>query len=423
MLQKMNEINERKSDSLVWRALNYLRNRKEKVENGGINTIPSPFIRFSSDFIGIEQGKYYLVTGQTKAGKSQITAFIFLYNVLMYAYKHPDKIRVKIFYFPLEETPQEILYRFMSWYLYVKSSFKIEVSPEDLKSSKPDTSISEDILNLLESEDYLKIFEFFESHVTFSSTRNPTGMYNEVKAFMEDNGTIHYKKALIKDPLGNQKEVDSFDWYEPNDPDLYVLTIKDHISLATPEKIYGTNQVMTLKQTIDKDSEYNVLLRNRYNVIPVVVQQQNVESESNDSIKLGRIRPTIGNLSDSKYTSKDANVILGIFSPFRFELSEYLGYNIKILRDNFRLLEVIINRGGSPGGTIGLYFNGKCNYFKELPPPNNSKMQDVYSYFTRKLKGESNSSMTFFTYNINNKSKKLHRWKIFSKFVALFKSK
>lgn len=407
--------------SLRKRVIDFIKKRKEKIESGGINTILPPFERFSNDFIGVEQGKYYLVTGQPKSGKSQITTFIFLYNTLMYAYKHPEQIRLKVFYYPLEETPEEIMLRFMSYYLYVESSFSVEVSPEDLKSSKRNKPIDQSIIDLLESKGITDILDYFESHVTFSSSRNPTGIYNEVKSFMQSNGTVHYKTSKIKDEFGMTKEVNSFDYYEPNDPDLYTIVIVDHISLITPEKIANSNQVMTLKQAIDKVSEYCVILRNRYNVTPVIVQQQSVESESNDSIKLGRIRPSIGNLSDSKYTSKDANVILGIFSPFRFEKTEYLKYNIEILKDNFRLLEVIINRGGSPGGTIGLYFNGKCNYFRELPPPNSNEMQNIYSYFVKKHNGETNSAISFFSYEVNKLNKRLHNWKIFHKFAVLFK--
>ena len=49
--------------SLINRVLNGLEERRRKVINGGINSIPSPFIRFSEDFLGVEQGKYYVVTG------------------------------------------------------------------------------------------------------------------------------------------------------------------------------------------------------------------------------------------------------------------------------------------------------------------------------------------------------------------------
>lgn len=174
---------------------------------------------------------------------------------------------------------------------------------------------------------------------------------------------------------------------------------------------------MTIKQAIDKTSEYCMILRNRYHVTPVIVQQQSVESESNDSIKLGRVRPTIGNLSDSKYTGKDANVILGIFSPFRFELPEYSGYNVSILKDNFRLLEVIINRGGSPGGTIGLFFDGRCNFFKELPLPNTSEMETIYKWLKQSRDGK-----VMLIKSSKVIKKKLHKSNIFATLKNKFKN-
>lgn len=86
--------------SLINRVLNGLEERRKKVINGGINSIPSPFIRFSEDFLGVEQGKYYVVTGSTKSAKTQIASYLFIYNTLLYAYYNPDKLRVKIFYYP-----------------------------------------------------------------------------------------------------------------------------------------------------------------------------------------------------------------------------------------------------------------------------------------------------------------------------------
>ena len=48
------------------RVLNYLEERRERVLNGQVNSIPSPFPRFTDDFIGIEQSTYYTVTSFTK---------------------------------------------------------------------------------------------------------------------------------------------------------------------------------------------------------------------------------------------------------------------------------------------------------------------------------------------------------------------
>lgn len=51
---------------LVDRVLKSLEERRQNILNGNINCIPSPFKRFSEDFPGIEQGKYYLVSASTK---------------------------------------------------------------------------------------------------------------------------------------------------------------------------------------------------------------------------------------------------------------------------------------------------------------------------------------------------------------------
>ena len=52
--------------SLKDRVLSNLEERRQKVIDGGINSIPTPFVRFSEDFIGVEQGKFYCVTAPTK---------------------------------------------------------------------------------------------------------------------------------------------------------------------------------------------------------------------------------------------------------------------------------------------------------------------------------------------------------------------
>ena len=115
------------------------------------------------------------------------------------------------------------------------------------------------------------------------------------------------------------------------------------------------------------------------------------------------------------------NVALGIFSPFKYELKEYFGYDISKLRDNCRFLEVLINRGGSPGGIIALYFDGAVNYFSELPRADDPKIQSVYNSLQGIRVKKVAKAFFFFSCEINKMNKELHRWKIFHKFVALFK--
>ena len=377
--------------SLKERVLTNLRKRKEKIINGGINSIPSPFVRFSDDFIGIEQSSYYVVTSSTKGSKTQFSSFVFVFNTLLYAYHNPEKVRVKIFYYPLEETPEDIMTRFMSYLLYILSGKQIRVSPTELKSTKNSNPIDDSILDLLNTEEYSKIIQFFEDNVIFSSSTNPTGVYTECRRYAEEHGTVYKRKQKIKNDLGETVEIEVFDHYEQSDPDEYRIIFYDHISLISTER------GLTLKQSIDKLSEYFVLLRNRYKFSPVVIQQQSFAGEGLDAFKENKLRPTIANLSDSKYCSRDANVVLGLFSPFKHELPEYQKYDITKLKDNVRFLEVLVNRGGSPGGLVALYFDGAVNYFQELPrPENREELNRIYNYLEERRKRKQGNSFIAF---------------------------
>ena len=58
--------------SLRDRVVANLGERRQRILDGQLNCIPSPFKRFSNDFIGIEQSCYYTVTSFTK-GKLVLT--------------------------------------------------------------------------------------------------------------------------------------------------------------------------------------------------------------------------------------------------------------------------------------------------------------------------------------------------------------
>ena len=359
--------------SLVQRVLNNLEDRRQRVLRGDINCIPSPFKNFQQDFPGIEQGKMYLVSGAAKSGKSQLTSFLFLYNSVLYAYNHPEQVRLKIFYFPLEETPEKITIRFMCYLLYVLSDkeHKIRVSPMKLQSVSKGYMVEPEILELLNSIEYRSILDFYEDHVFFCQERNPTGYWKVVNKYAHDHGTIHKKKIIMENKeIGIPIEKEVFDYYEPNDPDEYVITIYDHVSLCEQER------GLTLKQCIDKLTEYAMVFRNHYNYIPVLIQQQNMDTISLDAFKSNKIRPTLAGLADSKDPGKATSVMLGITNPYAFELPYYPypndpsnpnNYSIRELKGYFRYLEVVLNREGESNGTLALYFDGAVNYFVPLP--------------------------------------------------------
>lgn len=349
--------------SLIKETLQYIKDRKTNLENGGVNCIPSPFTSFRQDFVGIEQETYYCVTANQKAAKSQFTSFMFLYTPILYAYEHPDKVRVRIFYAPLEESQRKVTMRFMRHLLYVHSKYKIRVSHNELTSTLEGHPVDDKILETLESEEYDKILQFFEDKVTFVSSKNPTGIYKEVVKYACEHGERVKEKMTITDEFGEPKEVDKIVSYKPYDPAEYVIIIADHVGLLQEES--GKDKRLTIK----KYSEYMMELRDYYRYIPVIVQQQSTEVQSMEAFKLNRISPTPGALADCKDTRYDVNVMLGLTNPYAAHLETWLEYDIKKLRDNQRFLEVMLSRDGTANAVKALYFDGAVSYFTELPGP------------------------------------------------------
>lgn len=357
------------------KTIQEIEDRRQRILDGGVNCIPSPFKRFTDDFCGVEQDTYYCITSFTKGGKSMLCSYLFIYNSIMYAYFAKEKVDFKILYFPLEETKERIMQRFMSWLLFKSSKGKTRISPKELRSTSQ--ALDEDIIDRLRQFDMQDLLQYFEEHVIFpAESCNPTGIYKYCKQYAEDHGTVHKKTIKIKDELGQLQDVEAFDYYEQDNPDEYRMIIIDTVNLI------DTERGMNLKQSIDKLSEYCAkYLRNRYHFSPILIQQQAFESEGNEAFKLGKVRPSVAGLGDSKYVSRDADIVLGLFSPVRFGITEYLGYDVTKLKDHLRFLEVIVNRNGEMGGILPLWFDGAVCDFKELPKPDDTAaMEKIYQY-------------------------------------------
>ena len=335
-------------------------------------------------------------------GKSQFTSYTFIYRPLMFCYFTKSDIDIKILYFPLEETPDRIMQRFISWLLFDFSKGKIRISPRDLRSTT--SPVSEEILDIINSEEIQDILKYFEEHIIFpEEAANPTGIFKYCKNYAEEHGTVYTKTGQYKDEFGVVQSRQVFDRYEPDNPNEYRLIIIDTINLI------DTERGMTLKQSMDKLSEYCAkYLRNRYNYSPIIIQQQAFDQEGNEASKIGRVRPSVAGLGDSKYTSRDSNVVLGLFSPFRFALKEYEGYDISKFKDNIRFLEMIVNRDGEMGGLWRVFFDGAVCQFEELPrPEDRNGLQQVYNYI-ESLKGR-NTNKSFFSFAIKKIVGKLYR--------------
>jgi len=394
-----------------------IKGRREKILSGKINCIPCTFSRFKTEWPGIEQGRYYSVTAQQKVAKTQFTDKVFLYDPFFYAFNNRNIIGLKIIYFSLEISAEEKYKQFMCHLLYILSKGRIRVAQRDLNSIIQDSPISQEVLDILDSDEYKEYFKFFEEHVDIvSHIRNPTGMHEYVKQYAKEHGHWEYKEIDWKEFDGSIIKKKVKDYYIPNNPDEYVEIIVDHVSLITPESEDGKG--LGLHGSMGKlSSKYMINWRDDYKYIPITVHQQALSGESTENVKLGKLKPSVADLGDNKMLSRDVNMMFGLFSPYRHGIHDYMGYSIDKFEDNIRFLEIMISREGGGGMTCPLYFDGAVNFFRELPLPNDGiGITKVYSMLDS-IRQPKKVAMFLFK-NDELKEKRRNIWQKLSEFLV-----
>jgi replicative DNA helicase len=353
----------------------------------GLNRgIPMGFSRLDKYLRGIQKKKYYLVGAPTGVGKTAIVDQAFIMNPYNWITKTNAKERLKVFYYSFEIDLESKLAKWVSLQLFVDEN--IVVDPEhilgmDMKdendtANRLQDSVYEKIKNY--KEHFEKMFEFIQFE---DVPLNPTAIFNQVKTYFEENGKhLEYERVVG----GKTQKVK---YYKPNNPNEYVLVIIDHIGLLKSERTKG--EFTSKKGNIDKMSNYLIELRNKYKAIPVVVSQFNRELGDVQRQRFKELTPQLEDFKDSGNSQEDANVVMALFSPKRYNLDSYLGYDLKVknrnVLDNFRALFVIKNRGGRDGVSLGTRFAGHCGYFEEIPVPKdfeaNPKWYDLIPDFSK----------------------------------------
>lgn len=354
---------------LTERVLEDLERKRQRRLEGKINAIPFGLPRFNTVLPGIEQGRYYIVTAQSKVGKSQLCNYLFVYNPVDYILSHPNvSVSLKIFYFSLEMSKYDFIRQLMSYYLF-KQKGEI-ISATHLQSKFDSYILEEDKIKFFRDTDF---FQKFEKIVTiFDEIRNPFGIYKTVRDYAHNHGKYIGKDGSVLDTIKIEKGLDNealkISHYQPDNPEEYLIIITDHVSLIQPEK--GDDQ----HTAMGKFSYYEMHMRDRWNYIPVHVQQQALEGEKQqftyrgDSI-VQKLRPSPDNLANNKEIGRDCDYMLGLFAPNRYGLKTYDGYDLVKLKDCFRELSIIYSRHSAGSQLIPLLFLGACNYFEELPRP------------------------------------------------------
>lgn len=365
--------------SIFKRVYSTIKSNKEVCEAGGYVAIPWDLPRLSTVLPGIQRAKYVIVSANQKVGKTQITDFLFLHQPYEFYLKNPTaNIKPRIFYFSLEMSKESKIMSVISYKLF--KEYGISKSPEELLSVFKGKVVDSATLKLIEP--YESFFDEFEKRVTFiDNIRNPFGIFRYMETYANENGSWKYKEIDWEEDDGSITKRKVKDYYIPNDQEELVIVITDHVSLLQAEK--GN----TLHQSISKfSSDYCLYMRDKFKYCIVNVQQQMAAQEQQQFTLKGesiidKLRPTADGLGENKLTSRDCNLMLGLFSPYRYKIMDYSGYDLSKLKDNYRELSIILNRDGKSNAAVSLYFDGASNYFAELPKPSEKEeLLKVYKY-------------------------------------------
>lgn len=339
---------------------------RSHIERGitGLNTgIPHGYNKLTEFIPNVQQSTYYLVGGELGTGKSALANDMFVYNPLDWYLANKGKTDIKLIipYYSFEIPKKDMTVKYAARRLFMKTGILLDVnyilsrgkyrcSGEHYDMVMKEMDVLDEINDILLVQDLPK---------------NPTGIWNDLLSIAYENGTGIEK-------IGNNYEFKKGVDYKPNNPNLYVIPVTDHIGLTKTERGF------TKKQMIDKLSEYMIILRNKCGFSPVLVQQLSRSLSSSDRFKLDRVEPQLSDFKESGNTQEDANIVLALFSPARYEIPEFRGYNTAILKDRFRALSILKNRDGEADKSLGMVFIGEVGMFKELPTAK-EMTDDIYT--------------------------------------------
>lgn len=344
------------------RAVDNLRNYKQRRESGLVNVIPSPFKRMSWYTPGVQRKNYVIITASSGVGKSKFVKHAYVLNPYEYVNSHLDTgIKIKIFYFCLEEAKENFIHSIISHRLYVKHGIRIHI--KDLKSMREEYILESSVLKYIdEMSPWLEEFE--DSVEIVDQVRNPYGIFRTVEDYLKTVGTWKTKTINIG---GQQHNVRDF--WVPSDSERYVLVVVDNLNLLQPEK----GQSGLWDAIVKFSSTYSLELRDKYFCSLAYVQQQEAAKEKQEYYKgqsiEAKLEPSLDGLGDCKLTQRDADEVFGLFAPNRYGISTHPsgGYNIDLLTDNYRSWMILKSRDGESNKRVGMWFDGATGYFEELP--------------------------------------------------------
>jgi hypothetical protein len=369
--------------------MNYEEQLNYYIEYNNSNTIPHiPLVKTPTSNtlsklgqqISLTKHVYALMGGQEGSGKTAFVDNTFILSPLYNMYMYEKPFKVKYIYRSMERSSHLKLAKWLCWLIYIDTGLVYDV-PTVLSYPNAEKQLSREDLDLFKKYNTFLNILIGGTVDLKDGAENPTGVNKYLTNFARSNGVEYYStmsnlykngKVIAKfnkdkDPLritinGQSREVEIMSkFYIPNDEDLLVVHVTDHIGKIQKEQ--GFND----KQVLDKHSEYMGLARDTYGFCIIDITQLNRGIQ--DTIRGVKQELDIRS-ADFKGTSnvaENADLQLGLIEPQKHNKDTYDNYNVLRLDNKFRSLKVIKNSFGSANIRFGNLFYGEMGYYQDLP--------------------------------------------------------
>jgi hypothetical protein len=358
-----------KSD--IQRVLGQIIGNYERRKRGEYNSIPFHIPKLNRVVPGIVPGLHYLITADTKIGKSKFCRQMFILKPAAWA--KAKGYKAKFIYLPLEDSKDRVLKMLICDFL--RNTHTIEITVEDLSSMGEHLRLNDIMIEYIkESELYIE--EIMNDIIIMDTIRQPKLIYRYLHHILMQHGEIEYET------IGEGEN-------QIKKPARYVNKTGTHFVLVVDnvQNIEQEDKHSTPRAAIDEWTEYYVRtwLCNFFGVTVIDIQQQAPASTShqyanNGQLIVEKVMPSIAGLGDNKATGQTAHVIMGLFSPYRHHIADgsAFGCNVNIMKDFYRHLRVIASNVGEAPVDIGLFFDGLTEDFSQMPEKKD--LDKLYSY-------------------------------------------
>lgn len=362
--------------------------------NKGI-PLGSELLSFSNAINGLQKSKIISVASPPKVGKSTFVNYAFILQPFLYSLEHNIDIQWVYYSFEMDLITQQ--YDFSSFFLMNDYNiYKIPLENGQTRNGENHIFLNSAYLRgryLDDNGDIIRVhpkvrdalFEVYnnrivplfgvydvkgkqvkEGKILFTENRiNPTGMWRDIWNLAEKEGTIIKEK--YKDSEGKIKE--KFVSYVPNNPNKFIIFVVDHM------RKFNLERGFSLKQNIDKASEYMVIARNLFGwtFVPIIHTNRTISDVSNMKFMGEYLYPDSDSIKDSGNLSEDSDLVITLFNPndSKYNLSKHFGLQLKDKYDNelypnLRTIHIVESRYCEYPQHFAVNMFGNVKSFKQL---------------------------------------------------------